>query len=433
MVKDFLEVLGKLQPHSTRNSKVVPKRRKRSCLGEFLKIFAASSDDHRDITNLLVEKKEQYFALNPTLNRPQKVVLKGLPINTDIDDIEARFNFARLSEVEKVAQFTKTRTKVKLPIFMVELQRTPDSPDIFKIDTCCYLSIKVDTYNRRPGVAQCYNCNLFNHSSVNCHIQTRCLKCGEPHKTGDCFIKEKLENPTCINCNQKGHMANSHRCPKYPKVQPKKGEASQNRNKNIARNKIQNPATVKENLSFANVLKGDHQMALRLDAPSPANSEPEAAATPREKSQPPRPSNTNKQSQSKDDKAFGFMDAILELKKFFSDYPSLLELGRQLRNAQGTEKKPTLDQGTPYTSQTSRPIVTIGPPHPIIIEEAARLYYSSLPSPTTTPQHRRRAQWKRLRSLLLRPEASLSLSPRSTFHPTSPITPSTVTWKRFLA
>ncbi|GFS89335.1 hypothetical protein TNCV_3400031 [Trichonephila clavipes] len=133
-------------------------------------------------------------------------------------------------------------------------------------------------------------------------------------------------------------MANSHRCPKYPKVQPKKGEASQNRNKNIARNKIQNPATVKENLSFANVLKCDHQMAPRLDAPSPANSEPEAAEAPREKSQPPRSSNANQKSQSKDDKAFGFMDAILELKKFFSDYPSLLELGRQLRNAQGTER-----------------------------------------------------------------------------------------------
>ncbi|GFT08120.1 nucleic-acid-binding protein from transposon X-element [Trichonephila clavipes] len=162
--------------------------------GEFLKIFAASSDDHRDITNLLIEKKEQYFALNPTLNRPQKVVIKGLPINTDIDDIERDLT-SRGFQVQKVAQFTKTRTKLKLPIFMVELQRTPDSPDIFQVDTCCYLSIKVDTYNRRPGVAQCYNCNLFNHSSVNCHIQTRCLKCGESHKTGDCPIKEKIENP----------------------------------------------------------------------------------------------------------------------------------------------------------------------------------------------------------------------------------------------
>ncbi|GFT08119.1 hypothetical protein TNCV_3301421 [Trichonephila clavipes] len=79
-------------------------------------------------------------------------------------------------------------------------------------------------------------------------------------------------------------------------------------------------------------------MAPRLDAPSPANSEPEAAEAPREKNQPPKSTNTNQKPQSKDDKAFGFMDAILELKKFIYDYPSLLELGRQLRNAQGTER-----------------------------------------------------------------------------------------------
>ncbi|GFX49708.1 hypothetical protein TNCV_4135561 [Trichonephila clavipes] len=35
---------------------------------------------------------------------------------------------------------------------------------------------------------------------------------------------------------------------------------------------------------------------------------------------------------------FGFMDAIIELKKFFTDYPSLLELGRQLKYAKGTAR-----------------------------------------------------------------------------------------------
>ncbi|GFS80259.1 putative RNA-directed DNA polymerase from transposon X-element [Trichonephila clavipes] len=167
---------------------------------EFLKIFAATTDDHREITALLKEKGEQFFALNPTANRPQKVVIKGLPITTDIDDI-GRDLTSRGFQVLKVAQFTKIKTKFKLPIFMVEIQKSPDSPDIFKLETCCYLSIKIDNYNRRPGAAQCYNCNLFNHSSNNCHIQTRCLKCGEPHKTGDCPIKENIDNPTCINCN----------------------------------------------------------------------------------------------------------------------------------------------------------------------------------------------------------------------------------------
>ncbi|GFT69218.1 nucleic-acid-binding protein from transposon X-element [Trichonephila clavipes] len=297
-------------------------------------VFTKDTDDHRDITALLEEKGEQFFALIPAANRPQKIVIKGLPITTDIDYIGRDLTSSGF-QVLKVAQFTKTKTKLKLPIFMVDIQK---SPDIFKLETCCYLSIKIDNYNRRTGAAQCYNCNPFNHSSKNIHIQTRCLKCGEPHKTGDCPIEDKIDNPTCINCNQKGHMANSHRCPKYPKIQPKEEEASQNRNQNSKNNQIQNPAIVKENISFANALKGDPQMAPRLDASSPANSEPEATEAPREKRQTPKPNSTNQKPQSKDDEAFGFMDAILELRKFFSDYPSLLELGRQLRNAQGTER-----------------------------------------------------------------------------------------------
>ncbi|GFY39218.1 hypothetical protein TNIN_386521 [Trichonephila inaurata madagascariensis] len=39
-----------------------------------------------------------------------------------------------------------------------------------------------------------------------------------------------------------------------------------------------------------------------------------------------------------ENESFGFMDAILELKKFFTDYPSLLELGKQLKQAQGDER-----------------------------------------------------------------------------------------------
>ncbi|GFV73552.1 hypothetical protein TNCV_126921 [Trichonephila clavipes] len=54
-------------------------------------------------------------------------------------------------------------------------------------------------------------------------MKTRCLQCGENHRTGACEIKEKIENPLCINCNTRGHMASSTTCPQFPK--PKKGKA----------------------------------------------------------------------------------------------------------------------------------------------------------------------------------------------------------------
>ncbi|GFW38921.1 uncharacterized protein TNCV_1818621 [Trichonephila clavipes] len=162
---------------------------------------------------------------------------------------------------------------------MVELQKLPDSPDIFKLDKRCYLTVKIDTFNRRPGSTQCYNCNLFNHSSKNCNIKTRCLKCGEPHRTGDCPIKDLIENPVCINCNKTGHLANSHRCEKFPKIQPKKGAPSLNRNKS------QNPfnsdqSKIKNDISFANALKGTHQMVPQTEKPVSADSEAETTPAP---------------------------------------------------------------------------------------------------------------------------------------------------------
>ncbi|GFT97998.1 nucleic-acid-binding protein from transposon X-element [Trichonephila clavipes] len=249
---------------------------------EYLKILASTADEHREITAFLTEKKEEYHAIDPIEVRPQKVVIKGLPISTDIDAIRVDLT-ERGFNVLKVAQLTKAKSKLKLPIFMVELKKLPGPPDIFQLETCCFLTVKIDSFNRRPGATQCYNCNLFHHSSSNCHIKTRCLKCGEPHKTGDCPIKTKIENPTCINCQQKGHLANSHRCPKFPKPKPKKGEASQNRNNKIANNSnifSTSSATVQKGVSFASALKNDKQMAPPLDQSEPAQSKPEATPNP---------------------------------------------------------------------------------------------------------------------------------------------------------
>ncbi|GFV43252.1 nucleic-acid-binding protein from transposon X-element [Trichonephila clavipes] len=260
-----------------------PKSRSRLS-GEYLKILASTADEHREITAFLTEKNEEFHAIDPIEVRPQKGVIKGLPISTDIDAIRADLT-ERGFNVLKVAQLTKAKSKFKLPIFMVDLKKLPGSPDIFQLETCCFLTVKIDSFNRRPGATQCYNCNLFHHSSSNCHIKTRCLKCGEPHKTGDCPIKSKIENPTCINCQQKGHLANSHRCPKFPKPKPKKGEASQNRNNKIVNNSNSNifstsSATVQKGVSFANALKNDKQMAPPLDKSEPAQSKPEATPNP---------------------------------------------------------------------------------------------------------------------------------------------------------
>ncbi|GFQ88799.1 hypothetical protein TNCT_385001 [Trichonephila clavata] len=156
-----------------------------------------------------------------------------------------------------------------------------------------------------------------------------------PLRTGECPIKERIENPTCINCGETGHLANSNRCTKFPKTQPKKGDASQNRNFNnnnantTAINAIPSAPT-RKNVSYADSIKGPQQMA-PLDTSKSVPTKPEALA-PREAEK------QNKSKENSEEKPFSFIDAINEIRQLFVEYPFLMDLGRQLRNAVGPEK-----------------------------------------------------------------------------------------------
>ncbi|GFR31713.1 uncharacterized protein TNCT_648451 [Trichonephila clavata] len=193
-------------------------------IGESIRITPISEDQHREITATLQMNGEEFYAIPPPSKRPYKVVLKGLPASTDIDEIKN--DLANQGDaVSKVAQLTQRKSKFPLPMFLVEVRKNvPESRDILDGRNCCYMSITWDSFRRRPGATQCYNCNYFHHSSQYCDIKTRCLKCAQEHRTSDCPIKERIENPECINCKTKGHMTNSKQCPKYPKTNPKKGD-----------------------------------------------------------------------------------------------------------------------------------------------------------------------------------------------------------------
>ncbi|GFS56194.1 nucleic-acid-binding protein from transposon X-element [Trichonephila clavipes] len=78
--------------------------------GDYIKIQPATPDDPRDITALLEEIKAEHYIIKPLSDRPIKVVIKGLPVSTDVADIEADLvqkGFA----LEKVAQWRKFSTK----------------------------------------------------------------------------------------------------------------------------------------------------------------------------------------------------------------------------------------------------------------------------------------------------------------------------------
>ncbi|GFW08527.1 hypothetical protein TNCV_2775491 [Trichonephila clavipes] len=146
-------------------------------------------------------------------------------------------------------------------------------------------------------------------------MHTRCLKCGEPHRTNDCPIKEKITNPICINCNKPGHMTNWRQSKEFPKMEKKQGESTLNRN-TVNRTEVNKTA----DLSFAAILKGAQNENKKSGTSAPIEETPHIDEN-----------NSNENS-------FGFKDAIIKLRKFFLDYHFLLEMGRQFRNAKGDDE-----------------------------------------------------------------------------------------------
>ncbi|GBN76769.1 hypothetical protein AVEN_124517-1 [Araneus ventricosus] len=87
-----------------------------------------------------------------------------------------------------------------------------------------YFTVTVENYRNPPGAKQCWKCNQFNNSSANCGYTTRCLKCGQEHRTSECTITTPQDNPTCINCGAVGHIASWRVCPAFPKIKPTNGQ-----------------------------------------------------------------------------------------------------------------------------------------------------------------------------------------------------------------
>ncbi|GBM50460.1 hypothetical protein AVEN_203054-1 [Araneus ventricosus] len=49
-------------------------------------------------------------------------------------------------------------------------------------------------------------------------MRPSCIKCNGEHATRDCNITEKIAEPTCINCGEKGHLAAWKGCKALPVI-----------------------------------------------------------------------------------------------------------------------------------------------------------------------------------------------------------------------
>ncbi|GFW96326.1 uncharacterized protein TNCV_1294091 [Trichonephila clavipes] len=211
---------------------------------------------------------------NSLKTKPIKIVIKGLPGCTKTEDIINDLEHQGYSDCS-CNQLTSKRTKLPLPFFLITLTRNKENLTIFDLKHVGHMQVKIEGYSVK-GTTQCFNCNDFFHTAANCHMTPRCLKCGKAHLTKDCDIKERQENPFCINCEVYGHTACYTKCPKFPK--PRLGNPVENRNKKVFTSK-----NVVEGISFASMVSGKPKNA----DPQPSNTNSNNAERQSHRSTPP--------------------------------------------------------------------------------------------------------------------------------------------------
>ncbi|GFW54057.1 nucleic-acid-binding protein from transposon X-element [Trichonephila clavipes] len=219
-------------------------------VNDVVKMFSTDHEEYRKLKHFLETDKDfEFYILKRQKDKPIKAVIKGLPNSALITDITNDLKLIGFN-IDSCTQLISKRTKKSLPYFLITLPRSDLNSKIFDIKKLGYLQVKVEGYLVR-GITQCFNCNNFYHTAANCFMKPRCLKCGKDHATRNCHIKERQENPFCINCQDFGHSACYTKCPKFP--QPKKGTAFSDP---IKRKNFSSKWT-KEGISFANVVSGE--------------------------------------------------------------------------------------------------------------------------------------------------------------------------------
>ncbi|KAF8768492.1 Nucleic-acid-binding protein transposon like protein [Argiope bruennichi] len=184
--------------------------------GENFHIYCETMDDQKKLIKYLNEQNLEYFVISVQTEKPIKVVIEGLPIDTTCEEIEEELKNKGYS-ISKVNQFRRFKTKALLPIDQVHLLKSANIAKIYEEKTMLYMRVKVEKFIRRT-IGQCYKCQSFAHTGSNCKMQTKCVLCAENHDSRTCpeKIKEKPQIK-CANCGGP-HTASFRGCPKFPKI-----------------------------------------------------------------------------------------------------------------------------------------------------------------------------------------------------------------------
>lgn len=179
----------------------------------------------------------------------KNIVLKGVRGNFSDDDVKAELNELNIANVNivKVSKVYFNKNNKDFYHFLIQLFSDSNVQNLTKIKTIAFQKIRWEPLRKRD-IFQCKNCQRLGHSSANCAMGYRCVKCNKNHKPGECAIPKDTTDKNslyCVNCEVVGHTASYRGCPLF------KFAKDLNEAKNVQNRKTHNDRLNRINSNFS--------------------------------------------------------------------------------------------------------------------------------------------------------------------------------------
>lgn len=224
--------------------------------GGKLAIHCYSGDSHQQLKDGLRTENVAYHTFSRKDEKKHKVVMRGLPACV-ADNVSGELESLGFKDtvVTKLRSSAAEDKEVPFPPLLIQL---PNGADIAKFRKIKYISncaIQLQKFHpNSSGGIQCFRCQHFGHTSRNCNLPARCVKCTGEHPTKECPITERTEAVACCNCKEK-HPANYREC----KERVKYLQNLETRNNNLKALKEPKTMSKLNGRSYADVITGQYQ------------------------------------------------------------------------------------------------------------------------------------------------------------------------------
>ena len=187
-----------------------------------ISINITSMEHYNSMKETLGKIQAKFYTFTPNHLKNKLLVLKGIQGDFNENDIKEEITGLDLQDIQitNISRIKLGKHENAPTHFLVQLSPESIPSNLTKQKTLACQRIRWEPY-RKNNIFQCKNCQRVGHSSANCSLGYRCVKCLDNYEPGKCMIikNNNESHAACVNPyvnNQKYLRCSITRVPGYP-------------------------------------------------------------------------------------------------------------------------------------------------------------------------------------------------------------------------